>query len=55
MSHPIIGTPQLEAEDGLKVFAFQKDSAFQSVAKIYGRCERGLCDNIVDAGGEYET
>lgn len=36
VSHLVIGSPQLETEDRLEVFSFQKHIAFQSVAQIDG-------------------
>ena len=55
MRHLIVCTPQLKAEDRLEVFAFQKDSTFQTITEIYSMCKGGLFNNVVYAGGEDET
>ena len=34
MRHLVVGAPQLKAEDGLLVFPFEQDIAFESVGKI---------------------
>ena len=52
MCHLIVRSSQLEAEDGLKIFAFEEDTTFQAVAEVDGRCEGGFFDDVVDTRGE---
>ena len=55
MSHLVVGTTQLEAEDGLEVLALEQHIAFQPIAQVGGMGERRLGDDLVDARGENEA
>ena len=48
MSHLIVRSTELEAEDGEKVLTLEKDTAFEAVAEVNGMREGGLAENIVD-------
>jgi len=55
MSHLVVCAAQLEAEDGLKIFAFKEDVAFEPVAQVCGIGEGSFLDHFVDARGENES
>ena len=55
MGHFVVSTTKLEREDGLKIFSFEEDIAFESIAEVYGVSQGSRLYNIVDFGGENET
>ena len=55
MCHLVVSTTKLEAEHGLKVFAFEEDFAFQAVAEVNGIGQGCLFDDVVYTGCENES
>jgi hypothetical protein len=53
--HLVVGTPQLEAEDGLEILTLQQDVAFQPLAQVRGTSQRCFLDDLVDLGGQDEA
>ena len=49
MRHLVVGAADLEAEDRLQVFAFEKNFVAQPARKLLGRLKRRLARDIVDA------
>lgn len=55
MGHLVVGTSQLEAKDGEKVFTLEIHLAFQAIAEISRMCERRPFDYIVNARRQDES
>ena len=55
MCHFVVCPSQLEAEDGLKVFPFEEDFAFQPIADVYSWREGGFFDDLVYSRSENEA
>lgn len=55
MGHFVVGPSQLERKDWLQILALEQNMAFETVAEVDCMCERGLFDDIVDAGCENEA
>jgi len=53
VGHLVVGTPQLEAENGLGVFPFEQHRVRNSRRNLGSGFEGGLDSDVVDFGGEY--
>lgn len=55
VGHEVVGTPDLEAEDGLKVFTLEPYLISKPCAEIRGKDERGFVEDLVYLGGQDQS
>lgn len=55
MCHFVVCSSQLEAENGLKVFPFEEDFAFEPIADVYSWREGSFSDDLVYPRSENEA
>jgi hypothetical protein len=53
MGHLIVGSAELETENGEQILSFEENLAFQSVAKINGMLQWSLVHHLVDTRRQY--
>ena len=52
MGDPVVGAPELVAEDWLEIFALEQDLILQALREVEGRLERRFLGDVVDTAVE---